>query len=518
MRMGQASDMADEAQRKALVQHALRSESDGKLRAMVNLAKSEEGIPIAPDAFDRDPWLFNVENGTVDLRTGAISAHRPEAFLTKLAPVVYDPSAATPLFEAFLARIFAKDPAMVGYLQQALGYSLTGQTVEQCWFLLHGIGANGKSTLLRTIIDLLCDYATWTPTQTLLAKRSEAIDNDLARLRGARFVGATETDGGRRLAEELVKRLTGGDKVAARFLYGEFFECAPEFKLWLATNHKPEIRGTDHATWRRVRLVPFTVTIPDEEQDKQLLEKLRGEFPGILRWMVEGCLAWQRDGLRQPDAVTEATRTYRASMDVVGNFLAECCADDPHGTVKAADLYRAYLAWCDSGKEHAESQRKFGEVLRERGYSHGTRATGGATTWRGIRLGSEGMGERQDPHRAGRGEGHLLQHGVEAPAAGRDQRRAPVLRQVRVRRGALRGPARGAGALPQGIRRAHEAFPGHARPRLELALRGCISLSKCGLGGARGRGRLEARAAARPVLQPAHVPARQGQHFDVFGR
>jgi putative DNA primase/helicase len=356
---------------------------------MVNLAKSEEGIPIAPAAFDRDPWLFNVENGTLDLRTGTLRPHRAEDFLTKLAPVAYEPQATAPTFAAFLTRIFANDPAMLGYLQQAIGYSLTGQTIEQCWFLLHGIGANGKSTLLRTLIDLLGDYATWTPTQTLLAKRGEGIDNDLARLRGARFVDATETDGGRRLAEELVKRLTGGDKVAARFLYGEFFEFAPEFKLWLATNHKPEIRGTDQATWRRVRLIPFTVTIPDAQQDRGLLEKLRGEFPGILRWMVEGRLAWQRGGLGLPDAVREATQEYRASMDVIGQFFAECCAAGAKATAKAADLYRAYGVWCERNREHPESRRRFGEALSERGYQRG-RDVLRHVVWKGIRLRSEG--------------------------------------------------------------------------------------------------------------------------------
>ncbi len=381
--------MADEAQRKALVAHALRSESDGKLRAMVNLSKSEAGIPIAPAAFDRDPWLFTAENGTLELRTGTLRRHRPEDFLTKLAPVIYDPDATAPIWEAFLTRIFANDPAMVGYLQQAIGYSLTGQTIEQCWFLLHGIGANGKSTLLRTLIDLLGDYATWTPTQTLLVRRGEGIDNDLARLRGARFVGATETDGGRRLAEELVKRLTGGDKVAARFLYGEFFEFAPECKLWLATNHKPEIRGTDHATWRRVRLIPFTVTIPDAEQDRRLLEKLRAEFSGILRWMVEGCLAWQRKGLGLPDAVRQATADYRASMDVMGQFFADCCAVETQATARAADLYRAYGGWCETNKEYPESQRRFGEALSERGYQRG-RDVLGRVVWKGIHLRSEG--------------------------------------------------------------------------------------------------------------------------------
>jgi putative DNA primase/helicase len=385
---GEAGDMADETLRKAFYTHALRSENDARLRAMIHLAQSEEGIPIAPEALDRDPWLLNVQNGTLDLRTGEVRAHLPADLITKLAPVEYDPTAAASTWDGFLDRIFAGNRMMMRYVQQAAGYSLTGKTGEQFWLLLHGRGMNGKSTLLRTFVDLLGDYATWTPTTTLLVRRGEGIDNDLARLRGARFVAAVETEGGRRLAEALVKQMTGGDKIAARFLYSEYFEFAPEFKLWLATNHRPEIRGTDWATWRRVRLIPFEVEIPEAEQDKDLLEKLQAEFSGILRWAVDGCLAWQREGLGLPDAVRQATAEYRASMDVVGNFLTECCQDIPHVFSKAGDLYRAYLTWCEDAKEHPESQRRFGEALAERGYTR-DRGTAGVKGWRGITLSSD---------------------------------------------------------------------------------------------------------------------------------
>jgi P4 family phage/plasmid primase-like protien len=364
----EAADLTDDGQRKALAAHALRSESEPRLRAMVNLAKSEPGIPITPEAFDQDSWLFNVRNGTLDLRTGVLRAHRREDFLTKLAPVTYIPDAVATTWEAFLERIFSMDTEMIRFVQRVVGYCLTGQTSEQCLFVNYGRGANGKTTLTRTIVDLLGDYAQWTPTQTLLAKRGEAIENDLARLRGARFVAAVETDGGRRLAEALVKQLTGGDKIAARFLYGEYFEFLPTFKLWLATNHRPEIKGTDHAIWRRIRLIPFNVTIPEAEWDRNLAEKLRAEFPGILRWAIEGCLAWQRDGLGLPDPVKQATSEYRATMDVIGAFLVECCEEDPEGIAGATDLYTAYVAWCEQSREHPETQRRFGDALSERGY------------------------------------------------------------------------------------------------------------------------------------------------------
>lgn len=385
---GEAADMADDTLRKAFYQHAIRSENDARLRGMMHLAQSEPGIPVKPEALDTNPWLLNLGNGTLDLRTAELHPHRPADLITKLAPVEYDALAECPQWRGFLDRIFEGKAELIAHLQRALGYALTGITREQCWHLLYGTGDNGKSTLLRTVIDLFGDYGTWTPTQTLLAKRYEGIENDLARLKGARLVGAVETGDGRRLAEALVKQMTGGDGITARFLYSEYFTFTPEFKLFLATNHKPEIRGTDWATWRRVRLVPFTVAIPEAEQDGELPEKLRAEFPGILSWLVDGVLAWQRDGrLGQPDAIRQATAEYRASMDVVGGFLADRCESNPRAWAKAGDLYRAYLEWCEEGKEDAVSQRKFGEALGERGYTRKP-GTGGVKGWKGLTLSS----------------------------------------------------------------------------------------------------------------------------------
>ncbi len=379
----EASACPDEAQRKALAQHAMRCESDSRVRALLSMAQSEPEVVARPADFDRDPWLLNVTNGTIDLRTGTLREHRREDLITKLVPVDYAPEATAPMWEAFLERIMAGNADLIAFLYRAVGYSLTGSTREQCWFLLHGKGSNGKSTLLRTLTDLLADFAVWTPAQTLLAKRGEHIENDLARLRGARLVGSIEPEGGRRLAEALVKQLTGGDPVTARFLYSEYFSFFPEFKLWFGTNHKPEIRGTDHAVWRRIRLIPFQVVIPDTEQDRNLPEKLRAEFPGILAWAVRGCLAWQKEGLGMPEAVSQATADYRASMDIIGNFLAECTVAEPGASVGATDLYKAYVAWCKQVQEQAETQRKFGEALGERGF----RVERHCTTKRKLRLG-----------------------------------------------------------------------------------------------------------------------------------
>ncbi len=364
----EASGCEDERQRKALAQHAARCEADSKLRALLSVAQSEPELIVRPEEFDLDPMLLTVANGTLDLRTGSLLPHRRKDLITKLAPVAYDPHAKAPTWERFLRRILNDCVELIAFLQRAIGYTLTGRTAMQVWFLLHGIGANGKSTLLRTLTDLLGEYALWTPVQTLLSKRGEHIENDLARLHNARMVAAVEAEGGRRLAEALVKQLTGGDAVTARFLYGEYFSFLPAFKLWFATNHKPQIRGSDLATWRRIRLVPFDVTIPEAEQDRELPEKLRAEFPGILVWAVRGCLAWQRDGLGVPDSVRHATAEYREAMDLIGAFLSERCTLDPGASVGATDLYRAYCAWCEQGKEHPESQQRFGEALSERGY------------------------------------------------------------------------------------------------------------------------------------------------------
>jgi len=364
----EASRATARADRHALGHHALRSESAARIRAMIELAKTEPGIPLSPDALDRDAWLLNCLNGTVNLRTGLVQAHNRTDFISKLVPVEYDSAALCPQWLAFLDRIMDGNQDLVRYLQKLVGYGLTGDTSEQILAILYGTGANGKSTFLNVLADLLGgDYAKRTPSASLTARKDRGIPNDLARLRGARFVIASETEADHRLAEGLIKNMTGSDTLSARFLYTEWFEFVPTYKLFLATNHRPAIEGTEHAIWRRIRLVPFSVVIPDAQQDKQLPEKLRGEWPGILRWAIEGCLAWQREGLGVPTAVQLATDKYRSEMDVVGAFLDEYCVLDPASLLPAADLYDTYAEWCKTNGENSLTQRTFGMKLRERG-------------------------------------------------------------------------------------------------------------------------------------------------------
>ena len=247
---------------------------------------------------------------------------------------------------------------LIAYLQKAVGYTLTGDTSEQVLHFLYGLGANGKSTFLETIMAMLGDYAKQTSTETILVKKmTGGIPNDLAGLKGARLVSAQEVESGRRLAESLVKQLTGGDTISARFLHGEFFDFKPTFKLWISGNSKPVVRGGDYAIWRRIRLIPFTVQIPPEEQDRRLSEKLRGELPGILNWSLAGCLAWQREGLTPPEEVTAATESYRDEMDIIGQFIGERCLMGPEYKVTAKKLYAAFVEWSElhGGKMAYES-------------------------------------------------------------------------------------------------------------------------------------------------------------------
>lgn len=380
-----ALDMPTQEQRAEHGKWAFKSESEHRRRAMINGARAL--LPILPEDLDGDPWLLTAKNGTVDLRTGELQPHRKRQMITKLAPVDYDPNAQAPTWESFLDRIMAGNRDLIDFLRQAVGYSLTGDTREQCLFFLYGTGANGKSTFLEALTDMLDEYAHKTPTETLLISRAGGVPNDVARLKGARLVTAVEAEENQRLAESLVKQMTGGDTIAARFLHREWFEFVPGFKLWLATNHKPQIRGTDNAIWRRIRLVPFTVTIPDDEQDKTLGQKLATELPGILAWAVRGCLEWQRDGLRTPRDVRRATADYQAEMDVLAGFVEDCCLVKLTAKATAKALYEAYCEWCDVNGEKPVAKRTFGLRLRERGYTQGR--TGQGRFWEGIGLLSE---------------------------------------------------------------------------------------------------------------------------------
>jgi len=387
----EAAEIEDEEKRAALAKHAAKSETNRAISAMVELAKSEPGIPVLSDQLDSDIWLLNCKNGTLDLRTGELRPHNRKDYITRIIPTEYNPYADFEEWAKFLHRIMNDNAELISFLQRAVGYSLTGSTREQCLFMLYGCGANGKTTFLEAISDVLAGYAQRTPTDTLLAKDTSGISNDIARLKGARFVVASEVEEGKRMAESLVKQMTGGEKMTARFMRAEYFEFMPHFKLWVGTNHKPVIRGTDQAIWRRIKLIPFNVTIPPEERDKNLLNKLRREMPGILNWAVMGCMDWQKNGLGEPEEVIKATNDYRSEMDVLTRFVSDCCTTATQRGTKSSELYKKYAEWSKDNGEFALSQTKFSTRMQEKGFNK-TRTNRGMV-WEGIAIVDDDAGD-----------------------------------------------------------------------------------------------------------------------------
>jgi len=382
----QAACETSRAQREALENWARKSESDGKICAAISLAQSQRELVITPDELDQQPWLLNCENGTLDLRTFELCPHRREDYLTQKAGALYDPNATCPTWDAFLNQITDGKLRLQAFLQRAVGYSLTGLTSEQCVFLLWGTGQNGKTTLLEAVRAVMGNYAQHAEFSTFLHVRNRSIRNDLAALRGARYVTAIEADPGERLSESTIKTVTGGDPITARFLHREFFTYRPTYKLFLAVNDKPQVRGMTKGTWRRIRLIPFTMPIPEEKQDRHFLDKLRPELSGILAWAVRGCAAWREPGLEPPPEVVEATEGYREEMDIVGAFLSECCVPERDAVVTARDLYSRYTAYCERTGERRLTQRDLGLMLAQRGHAMVRLGKTRTRAWRGLRL------------------------------------------------------------------------------------------------------------------------------------
>jgi putative DNA primase/helicase len=350
---------------KAVLKWAASSSTARALKAMLTLAQSEVPVAAVPDAFDRDPFAFNVLNGTIDLRTGRLRPHRPEDMLTMLAPTAYAPNARAPQWEHFLKRVLP-DVEIRAFMQRYIGYALTGDVSEQVLAFAHGTGANGKSVLIDVMLEIVGDYGLRAATDLVLAKRSESHPTELADLEGKRLVVASEIDRGRAWSEATLKRLTGDTTITARRMKVDFYTFPATFKLVIAANTRPKVIGTDHGIWRRMQLVPFGVTIPETERDRQLVPKLLAEREGILAWAMAGCLAWQRDGLETPTAVAEATAGYRADQDELGYWIAEECivVDDAWATT--AELYKSYEKWCERTRRPAWTRDTFRECLIER--------------------------------------------------------------------------------------------------------------------------------------------------------
>jgi putative DNA primase/helicase len=358
-----AGESDDSDERKTLAKFAISCESEKRIKSMLSLAEKRPGVPVRVSDLDADQMLLNCANGTINLVLGSFKAANPEDLITKQSDVEYQPGAQCPTWISFLDKIFAGNQDLINFMQRVIGYCLTGLTIEQSLFILYGGGGNGKSTLLDVIMKLMGEYGLVTPANTLLAKKSDAPSYDIAQLAGVRFVSASETDQDKKLAEGTVKSLTGDKTVTARLLYGNPFRFNPLMKIFLATNNKPTIVGQDYGIWRRVKLIPFNVTIPESEKDPELYDKLLEELSGILNWAIQGCLDWQSQGLNPPQEVLQATQQYKNEQDVLNQFLEEECILASSVSCTAKELYACYCKWNEENGEKPDSQKRFGAAL-----------------------------------------------------------------------------------------------------------------------------------------------------------
>ncbi|MDB5350170.1 MAG: hypothetical protein JWN86_1417 [Planctomycetota bacterium] len=380
----EAVNEGNDDQRKRILRHALASESAARIAAMLKISATVEGVPIAPEELDCDPYLFNCLNGTIDLRTGGLIPHRAEDLITQLCPLEYRPDAECPQWLGTLNLFFSGNPGLILYFQRILGYAMFGIVRDHILPVAYGIGANGKSTMLGTALGVFgTDYAMKAPPEMFMAKIGDSHPTDRADLFRKRLVVAIETEDGRKLNETMVKELTGGDPIRARRMRENFWEFLPSHTIILATNHKPAIKGTDDGIWRRVRLIPFAVKVDGVQADKSMPEKLRAEYPGILAWCVRGAMDWYANGLVEPEEVRSATQEYRGSEDIVGSFISENCQVGSGERVKSGDLYASYRQWANGTIEPALSQRNLGSAMTEKGF---TRITSNGTWYMGISL------------------------------------------------------------------------------------------------------------------------------------
>lgn len=360
----EAFNEADEDTQADKLKWYTRSSSSKSKESMIKECQHLEGIPASPDAFDSYTDYLNCKNGIVNLRNGELMPHDSHFMMSKICFAEYDTSNTKPkLWLKFLDDITAGNKELQAYIQKCVGYSLSGSNREQCAYFLYGIGNNGKSTFLDTISDILGDYASNVQPESIMLKRfgNDTANSDIARLKSARFVTCEEPTEGVRLNEGLLKQLTGGSKITCRFLYGDEFEYTPEFKIWVATNHKPIIRGSDVGIWRRIKLIPFEVSIPKDKVDKELKYKLRKESAQILKWAVDGCIKWQKEGIQEPVCVLDAIKEYKTEMDLLATFVEQCIEINynPGNHIMANDLFRLYSKWAKANNEYVMTSQKF---------------------------------------------------------------------------------------------------------------------------------------------------------------
>lgn len=377
--------------RQSMAMHAQYTESNTGLKNAVDLFRSEPGIALSAKDLDCGDWLLPVRNGLIDLQSGTFTPMRPDLHITYTAAVDYDPNATCPIWEGFLLQIMNGDVALVEYLRRAIGYTLTTMTSEHALFFAYGSGANGKSTFLNVLRALFGDLGAQANGDMLLEKNGaggmsqNAASSEVARLMGKRLVAMSEVEDGRHFSEKTVKWYTGGEVITARMLYQNAFEFKPRFKLWLAGNYKPTVKGSDHGIWRRMKLIPFTVTIPPEERDPDLERKLCEELPGILNWALAGCRQWRENGykLNEPNVIASEVAEYRSEMDVVHSWLSEFTRDDPEGEIHFGDTYKFFKSWSESQYNFSYSGNKLGRILKDKGYAAASKPH---RVYKGLRL------------------------------------------------------------------------------------------------------------------------------------
>ena len=348
--------------------YRFQKDSRSHMAKMHMIDEFKKYVIVKHGEFDKEDMLLNTESGYVDLSNGELHDHDIDKKFSHQTLAEYSDNVDAPLWEKFLNQIFNNDEELIHYVQKAIGYSFTGSVDEQCLFILNGRGRNGKSVFSNVVSDVAGNYAKQMNVQTIVAKKNQSgsANSDIARLEGARIVTSSELNEGDRFDESLVKQLTGGDKILARFLYGSEFEYKPKFKIWMATNHLPIIRGTDDGIWRRIKIIPFNIQIPKEKVDKKLEYKLKAEYTGILNWIVQGAIMWQQEGLEDPEAVRQVIENYRAEMDPLDAFLEECCTTGQNYSIKARDMYNAYHEWAKESEEYKMSLNKFGREMSKK--------------------------------------------------------------------------------------------------------------------------------------------------------
>ena len=373
---------ADECNKTRLAKELVSAKT---VAAVERLARSDRGLAATTDQWDADLWLLNTPAGVIDLRTGSMRPHRVEDYLIHMTAVA--PAGECPLWHSFLNRVTGDDGALQQYLARMCGYALTGLTLEHALFFFYGKGANGKTTFVKAVAGILEDYHRTAPIETFSASHTDRHPTELADLRGARLVTANETEEGRRWAESRINILTGGDRISARFMRQDLFEFTPQLKLVISGNHKPSLRSVTEAARRRFNLIPFTVTIPEQERDKDLGDKLKAEWPGILQWMIDGCVDWQERGLAPPEIITAATTAYLDAQDIVATWLDECCELDANTWERSQTLFASWKAFAERSGHFVGDTKTFRDRLDGRnGIWHRLEPGSKRAGYQGVRL------------------------------------------------------------------------------------------------------------------------------------